>query len=247
MNTSTEDYIELDLIRFLKAIWKRAWVVAISAVLCAVLAFGGSKFMIAPSYQAGVLLYVNNSSFSLGNTNFSFSPSELSAAKTLVDTYIVILNTRSTLETVITKAELSYSYEDFVKMIDAEAVDGTEVFAVTVTSKSPAEAANVANVIAEVLPDKVAAIVEGSSVRVVDYAVVPQQKSGPNISKYTIVGFIAGALLACAVIVIFEMMDDQIHDENYLSQTFDIPVLANIPNLMNQREGSHNSYYGNKK
>lgn len=249
MNSNTE-YLEIDMIRLVKALLHRLWLILLSAVLCAGLAFGGVRYFVTPKYESSVLLYVNNSSFSLGNTNFKFSPSDLNAAKTLVDTYVVILETRSTLETVISKAELDYTYSELKNMIHADAVNGTEVFEVVVTSTSPEEAEKIANTIAQVLPDKVAAIVDGSSVRVVDYAVVPKGKASPNVSLYTMLGLLTGIALACGVIILLEMMDDQIHDEDFLNQSYDIPVLASIPNLKSNHGGSYGKYggyYGNNK
>lgn len=240
----------MDIIRLVKALWRRVGLIILASVLCAALFFGVSAKLITPLYKSSVLMYVNNSSFSLGNTSFSISSSELTAAQSLVDTYIVILNTRNTLETVISEAKLNYEYDDLKNMIEAEAVDGTEVFEVTVTSSDPLEAQNIANTIAKVLPNKVAAIVDGSSMRIVDYAVVASHKSSPNVTLYTAFGLIIGVALSCGAIVLFEMMDDQIHDEDFLNQTYDIPVLASIPNLKNSHSssyGQYGGYYGNKK
>ena len=61
-------------------------------------------------------------------------------------------------------------------MIQTESVNETEVFSITVTCDDPHEAEHIANTIARVLPDKISNVVEGSSVRVVDYAVVPSGK-----------------------------------------------------------------------
>lgn len=40
-------------------------------------------------------------------------------------------------------------------------------------------------------------------------------------------------------------MDNRIHDSDYLLQTYDIPVLAVIPDLMNTK--SDNEYYHSPK
>ena len=69
-------------------------------------AFAGTLLFITPKYQATASMYVNNSSFSLGLERFSISASELSASNSLVNTYIFILKSRTTLEEVIAKAGL---------------------------------------------------------------------------------------------------------------------------------------------
>lgn len=236
-NTNPTTYT-IDLVQLAKALWKRAWAIILAAVIFGGCAFGYARFLITPLYQSTALMYVNNSSFSVGSTNFSISTGELSAAKTLVSTYIVILKTRSTLETIIDEAQLDYTYEELKAMVSSAPVDNTEIFGITVTSPDPQEAERIANTIARVLPDKISEVVDGSSVRVVDHAVVAAHKSSPNITKITMIGLLLGFVIACAVITVLFLMDDLIHDEETLRQEFDLPVLAVIPELSGDKSGS---------
>ena len=178
----------------------------------------------------------------MNNAQFSISSADITAAKSLVDTYIVILKTRSTLNEVIEEAGVDYTYGELRSMISASAVDSTEIFKISVISEDPKEAELLANTIARVLPYKIADIVDGSSVRIVDYAVMPSAKDSPNVTRYTALGFMAGLLLACGVIVIREILDTQIHSEEYLIQTYGLPVLAVVPALGSNPKGS--GYYG---
>ena len=171
----------------------------------------------------------------------SISQGELTAAQSLIKTYAVILSTRTTLNDVIEQSGVSYTYEQLKGMISAQSVNSTEVFSITVTSPNPREAELLANTIVRILPEKIAAIVEGSSARIVDYAVAPAGKASPNLSKNALTGAMVGFVLACGIVVIMELMDDQIHDPDYLIQTYDIPVLAVIPDLLSA--SSTNDYY----
>lgn len=233
--------VEIDLLALARALWRRAWAVILAMLIGGAAMFSYASFLITPLYQAKALMYVNSSSLSVGNTKLSISQAELSAAQSLVDTYIVILNSRTTLNDVIKEAEVPYTYEQLSSMISAQAVNATEVFEVVVTDANPQEAEKIANVIADILPNKIAAIVEGSSARIVDYAVVPSQKSSPNITKLTAMGLLAGFVLSAAVIIVLELMDETIHDEDYLAQNFDLPVLAAIPDMLNG--GKDKGYY----
>ena len=242
MSKST-DYYEIDLTQIFHALWHRLWAIILAAVIGGGALFSYAAFLITPLYEAEALMYVNNSSFSLGSTSFSISSSELTAAKTLVDTYIVILKTRSTLNEVIREADLNYSYQELSEMIGSEPVNNTEIFSIKVTSDSPQEAELIANTIAEVLPNKIADIVDGSSVRVVDYAIIPAEKASPNITLFTAIGVLIGIVLACMIIIIREMMDTQIHSEDYLIQTYKLPVLAVIPDLFDSKNAGYYAAY----
>ena len=249
MNYMEEDTI--DLLELAKALWKNILAIALVAVIFGSAAFGCTAFLIEPKYQATASLYVNNSSFSLGNTSFSISNAELSASNSLVSVYIYILNSRTTMEDVIKEADLTYTPEELSKMVSAKGINSTGAFEVTVTSTSPSEAELIANTIAKLLPDRIAEIVDGSSVRIVDYAIIPSHRSGPSMVKNTAIGILVGGFLAGAVVTIRFLMDDKsklmIKSADELREMYpDIPVLAMIPDMRvsEKKNGYYSSYYG---
>ena len=230
MDNQKEEYIEIDLFRLMKALWRRAWVIVLAMLLCGAAAFSYTYFLITPLYEATALMYVNNSSLTVGSTTVSLS--DLSASQSLVDTYIVILKTRLTLNEVIEQAELDYSYEELQRMISASPVDSTEVFQVTVTSPYPEEAERIANTIVKILPEKISEVMDGSSARTVDFAVQPTSRSSPSFTRNVVLGLVAGMVLSCGVVVLLELLDERIREEEYLAQTYELPVLAAIPDLL---------------
>ena len=249
MNNMDEDTI--DLLELARALWKNILIIALVAVLVGAAAFGYTAFLVEPSYQATASLYVNNSSFSLGATNFSISAAELNASNSLVSVYIYILNSRTTMEDVIKEANLTYTPEELSKMVEAKGVNSTGAFEVTVTSTNPSEAELIANTIAKILPDRISEIVDGSSVRIVDYAIIPSHRSGPSMVKNTALGILAGGFLAAAIVVIrFLMKDsskDMVQSADDLRQMYpDIQVLAMIPDMRvsEKKNGYYSSYYG---
>lgn len=249
MNNMEEDTI--DLLELVKALWKNILIIALVAVLFGSAAFGCTAFLMVPEYQATASLYVNNSSFSFGSTSFSISNSDLTASNSLVAVYIYILQSRTTMEDVIKEADLTYTPEELSEMVVAKGVSSTGAFEVTVTSTNPAEAELIANTIAQILPDRISEIVDGSSVRVVDYAVIPSHRSGPGMVKNTAMGILAGGFLAAAVVVIRFLLDDKsklmIKSADELRELYpDIQVLAMIPDMRvsEKKNGYYSSYYG---
>ncbi len=229
------DEMEIDLGKLLKALLHRAWLVILATILGGVVALSYTFFFVTPLYQSGVKMYVNNSSFSVGSASFSISNAELSAAQSLVDTYIVILKTRTVLNEVIEKAGLSYDFEELEKMITAMPINSTEVFEVTITGPDPYEAEKIANTIAAVLPERLSEIVDGSSMRIVDHAVVPAKKFSPSYSQNTLIGALVGLVLCIGVISIRTIMDTVIRSEDYLTTNYpNVPLLAVIPDMDSQ-------------
>lgn len=251
MAASQKKEIELDLFQVVNILWQKALIIILAATIFGAASFAGTFFFISPKYKATTSMYVNNSSFSFGATSFSITSSELSASNTLVSTYIYILESRTTLEEVISEAGLSYTYEDLEKMIDARAVSDTAAFDVTVESENPVEAELIANTIAKILPDRIAEIVDGSSVRIVDYAIIPAHRSSPSYIKNTLIGALIGGILCSAVVlamfVTSEKRNDDIRSVDDLKDMYpDIPVLALIPDMrISGKKGYYySSYYG---
>lgn len=246
-NQTEQGIYEIDLLQLARALWRHILIILAACVVLGAMGYGYAKFMITPRYQASALMYVNNSSISLSGASVTFSTSQLSAARSLVDTYSVIMKTRMTLNAVIRAAGVDYSYEKLYGMVRAESKDDTEIFAITVTSTDPEEAALLANTIADVLPDKISDVMEGSSVKVVDRAVVPSRSISPGTSRYTMIGVLIGLLISCGVVVLVELFDNVIRDEDYLMQTYDIPLLGLVPDLLNKDEDKTTSTKAAKK
>lgn len=242
MNQDNSGIIEIDLLQVLELIVKKAWLIILLMVVCGVGAFAYAFYTIAPTYQSSALFYVNNNNVASIDTNkINISSGDISAAKDLVSTYIVILKTRNTLDEVIDKSGIDLTYSQLSGKISASAVNETEIFNVTVTDTDPMRAELIANTIADVLPSKIAGIVEGSSARVVDYAVIPTSKSGPSLTKYATYGLVIGAVAAILIIIAGMLMDYQIHNEDYLLTTYeDIPLLGIIPDFDKKR--GYNKY-----
>lgn len=230
-NENNKDFYTIDLMHIFSTLWKKVWVVVVCGILGAVIGFSIATFAISPSYCSEILLYVNNSSLSVGGASFSISSSEITAAQSLVKTYIVMLKNRTTLEAVIEKSGVDYTYEELYAMIEADSVNETEVLQVRVIAEDPYDAAKIANCIAEVLPKRISEIIEGSSMEVVDSAVVDLNKIAPSITKHTAVGGILGVLISVIVLVVMAIADDTIHDEEYILQNYKYPILAKVPDL----------------
>ena len=240
----TKDYYVIDVMHVLKSIWYRIWVVILAGFIAAGIGFSIAAFAITPTYSSSIMLYVNNSSLSLNDVGFSISSSDLTAAQSLVKTYNVLLKNRTTLNRVIEETGVAYTWDDLYYMIKASSVDETEVMKITVTTEDPYESEKIANGIAKVLPQRVAEVVEGTSMEVVDSAIPNLQKVAPSITKYTAIGFMLGVLVAALWLAVRALMDNTIQDEDYIIQNYSYPILAKIPDLLDNGSKRYGYKYG---
>jgi capsular polysaccharide biosynthesis protein len=227
----------------LRSLWNRLWILILSTILAATAGLSLAAFIIPPKYSSSVMLYVNNSSFSLGNTDFSISSSQITAAQSLVKTYTIILKNRTTLEMVIEDTNVNYSYEELYDMVEASDVEETEILRVTVTTGNAAEAQKIVNSIAVVLPQRISEIIEGATMEVVDAGYLNTKPVSPSILKFTVIGGVLGLLISAIVLVIIALLDDTIHDDEYIQKTYDYPILAKIPDLLEEHSSGSKDYY----
>lgn len=237
--------VEIDLRQLLQVLWHKLWLIVLAMFLFAGAAFAATYYFVTPLYTATAKLYVNNTAFALGSTKADISSADIAASQSLVDTYIVILETRTTLEQVIAEADLDYTYSQLTEMIAVAAVNGTEIFQIDVKSPNPVEAKLIANTIAEVSPNAIAQIVDGSSARVVDYAITPATISSPNYQLNTMIGALLGIVISCLLVVLQMMLNEIIQSEEDLTQRYDLPILTVIPNIRTGK--SDNAYRNNYK
>ncbi len=243
-NVERSGEITIDLQRIFSALMNKVWVIGIVAVLCAALTLVGTIFLVEPKYQSSVMFYVNNNSLSLGDVSIgSITSADISASRGLVKSYIVILNTRETINDVIDYAGVKYSYGTVKGMISAAAVDSTEIFRVVVTHTEPVEAERIASAIAYILPKRIDSIINGTTAKIVDSAIVPSSPSSPNYTTNTLIGFLIGALTVCVVVILRELFDVVIRKEEDVLRTAEgRPILATVPNMDKPAKSGYYKY-----
>lgn len=234
---TTKNYYSIDVAHIFKTWWQRIWLIILCAVIAAAAGFAIAKFLIEPQYSSSIMLYVNNNGNEQGG---NITNSDLTASQSLVKTYGVVLNNRTTLLRVIEETGVSYTTDQLSNMISSRPANNTEIMIVTVTCRDADEAAKIANGIAHVLPERISTIITGASMEVVDPAIPNYQPVEPSVFKYTVIGFALGLILSLAFFTIIAIVDDAIHEDSYLMDTYDYPLLAKIPDLL---EANDHTYY----
>lgn len=223
-----EETMELDIKEFAKLLWKRAWIILLCAIIVASGMLAYTKAFVTPMYKAEAMIYVNNNS---NRNNGALSSSDLAVALRLVGTYMNILKSDSVLEEVAGKPGVNLTAKQIRGMMTVEPVEETEMFYVSITSSDPEMSADIVNEIARVAPEKIAAIIEGSSAKVIDYARVPTEQTSPSYVKNGVIGAVVGIVFAVAGIAVYMLLDTRVKREEDLMRMYAIPVLGRIPEM----------------
>lgn len=235
-----DEYREIDIKALLARVFEKLWIVAITVIVFGAAAFVITKFAITPQYSATIRLYANNKTEDTG----LLTSSDVSAAKSLVGTYITIIESNSVVDTIAEEAGLEYSTEQIKSMISAEAVNGTEVFDVSVTGAVPNDCAIIANKIAELAPGKISVIVNGSSVKIIDRAKVPTGPISPSTPKNVAMACLLGLVISGVAVAVVYMLDTTIYDEDDIKEFCTLPVLGIFPDLNEISRGDLSYTYG---
>lgn len=196
------DEIEIDLERLFRALTRHWLALLLSGVLGAGIFFWGAENLIPPHYESGVMFYVCSAA------GEDLSSEDLSIARKLVESCMVVLNTRETQQGILDSTGLDYTCQALEKKISAEAMGQTEFFRVTVSGEDPVEAETIADAIGAVLPGRISGLLEGFSVKVADAAVLPSEASGPDGLRGAVTGFVLGTVLSAVVISLGALRPD---------------------------------------
>ena len=218
---------EIDLLELLYRLlenWK--WIIA-AALVCAIAAGAYTILRITPTYQATAKLYVLNSSDSAINL------SDLQIGSYLASDYQEVFKAWEVHEMVIENLNLDYSYAQMQSMLSISNPADTRMLYITVTSTDPKLAMDIANEYASVAQKYIYDMMSTEEPNIFSTALEPASPIAPSKTKNVMLGFIAGAFVAIAVVVIRFLMDDKIKTAEDVLKYADLPTLAVVPVLEN--------------
>lgn len=241
-----ENIKEINLAELLSALLRKLWLIVLCAVVAGALTYFYTANFIEPIYRSRITVYVNNTAVENNNhNNNSISATDLATSQRLVATYINILKSDRVLQPVADSVGGGVTPSYIRSLMTASSLEETEVFEVVIAHSDPELAAKIANAIADVAPDHIAEIVEGSSTKIIDRAKVASIPYSPNKSRNTFIGIFAGAVLAACFVILQTLLDVRVKGEEDLAQISNAPVLGLIPDLAMESKDSY-GYSGYK-
>ncbi len=217
----------VDLIRVVQIIWKRIWILLLAALVMGTAAFAYTSILVTPLYRSDFTAYVNNRMQT--EIVSGTSTSDLNASIGLSYLYGEIVESRAVLTDAAEKCGLTYSYSQLAQMVNTTISEKAALISVTVTAPDPVLAAEFAAAIADVAPEHVARVVDGSSMRIVDNPVQSSAPSSPNTVKTAILAGLIGFVVAIAAVVVLELLYDRVQDNEDLESRYGIVVVGRIP------------------
>lgn len=220
--------IEIDVLSLLKTLWKRKFLIILTALLTGILALGYSVFIVKPTYKSTTRIYVVNRQ---QGENPTLTNQDLQAGSYLVKDYKEIILSQDVLASVISELKLSGSPSDLASKVTVTVPTDTRIVSITVTHADPAEASRIANTLREVAAEKIIAVTKVSDVTTLEEAETPKTPSSPNIRRNTIIGVLAGGVLMVIVVVIVEILDDRVKKPEDIEEVLGMTLLGVVPDM----------------
>lgn len=238
-----DDEVEIDLLPLLQALKKKLFLILLTGAIFGAAVYVATQMFVTPLYRTSFTVYVNNRVQS-DDEMMTLSSADITASRNLASTYKDIITSRSVIIPAAERCGMSMlKYEELEELVSAENSTTSEIITVYVKGTSPLNAMYLAQAISYDAEERISTIVEGTSMKVIDEPYEPEEIYSPHYVRNAAIGFILGALLVCAIVIIKELLDDRVKDEQSLEERFGIPVLGTIPNFQDSTK-NRQGYYG---
>ncbi len=233
----------------------KLWLILTMMIVGGGAMFCVSKFMMPLQYQSYTSMYVKNSNEAIITDGVNLN--DLNASKSLLDTYIAVLQDDAVIEVIgdellkkhtadeldgifsVNKEKNKISVDSIRSCLTMAAVNETEVLKVTAITKDADISAELCNIIADIAPDFLIRVVGAGSVEAIGEAKPDYDPVSPNVMKFTILGIIAGMLIAVIIIFVLDFIDNTVKDSDELSQKYEKAIIGEIPSFSGSRKKSN--------
>lgn len=201
-----------------------ALILAVS-LLFAVAAFIYTSYFVAPVYQARVKFYASG-----------FDTVNPSANVTMTPQYVEFLNVNEFFE-MVSKDLLESTGTDLTPKAIAgmlqfsSVIEDTSSFYVTAKASDPNLAYNIALSVAKQGPERAKQFLDVGELQRISDPTLPSAPSGKSPLENAVLGFVIGFVLAAAVVILKEILDNRIEGPDEIAELFHLPILGIVPDF----------------
>ncbi|HBJ53688.1 MAG TPA: capsular biosynthesis protein CpsC [Streptococcus sp.] len=228
MKNQDNQTVEIDVLSLVKTLWRRKFLIVVTAFVIAIIALGYSTFIIKPTYTSSTRIYVVNRQ---PGDNSTLTNQDLQAGSYLVKDYKEIILSQDVLAKVISDLKLNMQPSALAKKITVTVPTDTRIVSIAVSDGDAKEAARIANSLRQVAAEKIIAVTKVADVTTLEEAEIPNAPSSPNIRRSTLIGFLAGGVLISVVILVVEVLDDRVKKPEDVEEALGITLLGVVPNM----------------
>lgn len=221
---------QINIKKLIFYILKRCWLI----ILCAAIGFAGMYWYNAnykhDTYTATATVYVLNGNPNVVNYQYT-NVNDLNSAVQLLDTYMVVIKSTKVMSVVTERliSDYPWIFADYISStLSMGSVAETGVMKIMSTTANAKLSADICNAVVDVAPSEIIRVVNAGNIEVIDYAEVPEYPDARSPLKQGLIGAMAGAVLAAALLALLFLMNRKVTDTENLTEKYTPPVLAEI-------------------
>jgi capsular polysaccharide biosynthesis protein len=208
---------------------RRAWVIALTALVLAALTIGYGLFLQTPQYEASAKVLIGQRQ---GDDQGSSLGGNVQGLQDLMVTMTETAKTRPVAETVIQRLDLSVTPNEFLQNLRVEQVPSTQVIVISYEDPSRERAQQVANGVGEAFSNQVSRFSEdvyAVTATVVERAIAPRDPVSPQPLRNGLLALALGTILGVGLAFLLEHLDDSWRSPEEVEQISGVPTFGVIP------------------
>ena len=216
----------IEIINLAMTFW---WLIAIMAIVIGGSAYIYTKITAIPQFESMATLYINTEK---ETTTDDVNATGLKNAQVLLPTYIEVFKSTPFLEAVSDDVDNKYSASTIHSITEFVAIEETNLIDITVKTADSHDAYLITKAIVKNAPEWILQVFEGGSVKTIEYPMESTDAVDDKSFTHGIIGFAVGAILAVLIIFLINLFDTRVKGPNELTSRYNLPVLGEIPNLI---------------
>ena len=217
----------MELKEYFNILKKRMLLVILITIGATVLSGVLSYFVIKPTYKSDISVIIGKIENKSEVPNADIN--DVLMYQKLVKTYSEFAKSRKVSEHVIKALKLDIEPSQLQAMVTVEPKGDTEFLTITVKSKEPKEAMNIANQLAKSLKFVSTDVKKADNVQLLDQAELPTMPDSPNPKLNMAIAFFIGLMVSMGIAFLQEYLDNTVKSQEQIEKLTGIPVIGIIP------------------
>lgn len=227
MNENREmnnDELEIDFGELFKVLKKNILLVLVISVLCALIGFVSSMFLINKKYSSEATIYITPKVTEQGTIDYN----SIQTNSRMVNNYMEILKGETILAKVANQVGME-SYEEVLDTLTISNPENTELISVSSETTDPELSQQIVSLVISTFTEDMMDILNLNNVTIINDAKVNENPVSPSVPRYTILGLAVGLVVSCGYVFITFLFDKRLRTREEAENFLGVPVLATVP------------------
>lgn len=234
------------ILKFIRQILNKWWVIVVFVVAFSLLGFTFAKLTYTEQYTSSIIFNVSNKDKAIvGSAGTYTTASDAQASATLANNFKVLVQNGNDFITKVQDIVESTTGKKFEKnnlrnLINVEVVTDTTLIKITVKSEDKELSYAISTAIQSIYPEIAKSVFPTADISVADNATKAELAQDSSTLIYTAAGFIIGAALAVFIILISAKIQNKVLSSEDIKDNFNIDILATVSDIKSKKKNNNN-------